>query len=398
MSEKLISHNPDLQKLRDIGADLEIRDGYLILHSIPYVTAEGTIAYGSLVTDLQQNGDQVLPPKDHQVWFTGTFPCYGAGKPIQPLRHTDQKQTLAGDLVANHRFSCKPAGGYPDYYEKMTRYAEILSNPARSLDDKVTPYPHKPIRATAEDSVFLYSDTASSRCGITGLAKKCEMDKVVIVGLGGTGSYILDLIAKTHIREIHLIDGDRFSQHNAFRAPGAPSLEELEEMPSKVTYLAGIYSKMRRGIIPHEVFLDDETLGLLEGANFVFMCVDKPAVRRLAFDYLIARDTPFIDTGMELEYIEEYETLIGDCRATLCTPAKNDHLGRRVSTGDAGADDVYDSNIQVADMNAMNAFLAVMKWKKHCGFYQDIYNEHNTTYSINSHHVTRDEPALKEIQ
>ena len=199
------------------------------------------------------------------------------------------------------------------------------------------------------------------------------------------------LIAKTPIKEIHLIDGDNFIQHNAFRTPGAASIDDLENSQSKVAYLASIYANMRRGIIPHEAYIDADNVDLLSGADFVFMCVDKPAVRRLVFDHLIEHDIPFIDTGMELEYIEERQCLIGDCRSTLCTPERKDHIGRRISTGDAVADDLYNSNIQVAEMNAMNAVLAVIKWKKHCGFYQDIYMEHNTTYSINTHHVTRDE-------
>lgn len=42
-------------------------------------------------------------------------------------------------------------------------------------------------------------------------------------------------------------------------------------------------------------------------------------------------------------------------------------------------------------MNALNANLAVIKWKQYCGFYQDIFKAHHTTYSVNSHSLTRDE-------
>jgi tRNA A37 threonylcarbamoyladenosine dehydratase len=41
--------------------------------------------------------------------------------------------------------------------------------------------------------------------------------------LSGTGSYILDLLAKVPIREIHLCDGDDFARHNAFRASARPA-------------------------------------------------------------------------------------------------------------------------------------------------------------------------------
>jgi hypothetical protein len=32
-------------------------------------------------------------------------------------------------------------------------------------------------------------------------------------------------------------------------------------------------------------------------------------------------------------------------------------------------DDIYSENIQIADLNALNAVLAVMWWKKHAGVY-----------------------------
>ena len=67
--------------------------------------------------------------------------------------------------------------------------------------------------------------------------------KIGIIGLGGTGSYILDFIAKTYVGEIHLYDSDKVLQHNAFRAPGAPSLQKLNEPVLKVDYLYNIYSK-----------------------------------------------------------------------------------------------------------------------------------------------------------
>jgi hypothetical protein len=51
----------------------------------------------------------------------------------------------------------------------------------------------------------------------------------------------------------------------------------------------------------------------------------------------------------------------------------------------------YERNIQVADLNALNAILAVMKWKKLCGFYHDFVQEHDSTYTVNSHLLTRDE-------
>lgn len=391
MSAKLISLSPDLQRLQDEGYEVEVRSGYLILHSIPYVNSRREVAQGILVTDLTLNNDRTQRPGDHQVWFAGEHPCNQDGSIISAIVHTTSTLNLCDGLQVHHRFSCKPPDGYPDYHAKMTRYAEIISHQAQAVDHLATPRTYKPIAASEEESVFLYTDSASSRAGTAVLAKKLAMGRVAIVGLGGTGSYVLDLIAKTHVREIHLFDGDEFLQHNAFRAPGAASFETLDKKQSKVAYYASIYGQMRRGIFPHFGYLDDTTINQLDGFDFVFVCVDKPAVRKLLSDFMHEQKIPFIDVGMELELIEEEECLIGICRTTLSTPNKSDHFARHVSLKENGADDLYLSNIQVADMNSLNATMAVIKWKKYCGFYQDCYAEHQSAYVLNAHQLTRDE-------
>ena len=45
------------------------------------------------------------------------------------------------------------------------------------------------------DSPFLFADTASARQLTTDLAMKLKDEKVAIVGVGGTGSYVLDFVA-----------------------------------------------------------------------------------------------------------------------------------------------------------------------------------------------------------
>ena len=57
----------------------------------------------------------------------------------------------------------------------------------------------------------------------------------------------------------------------------------------------------------------------------------------------------------------------------------------------ANINDDYDSNIQVADLNALNAALAVIKWKKLCGFYLDFVKEHHSTYSIDCNMLVNDD-------
>lgn len=391
MSSELISRSPDLQKLQHEGYEVEVRGGFLILLSIPYVNSKREVKIGMLVTDLTLSNDRTQRPGNHQVWFAGEQPCNQDGSVIVGIGCTSATQTLYENLEVHHRFSNKPPDGYLDYHAKMTRYVEIISNQAKAIDASVDARTFKPIEATHEDSVFYYTDSSSSRAGIAGLANKLAMDKVGIVGPGGSGSYVLDQLAKTHAHEIHLFDGDDFLQHNAFRAPGAVSIEVLREKPTKVAYYASVYSQMRRGIIPHEGYLDDKTVTQLSGFDFVFLCVDKASVRAMVAKFLIEHKIPFIDVGIDIELVEEQQCLIGACRATLCTPDKSEHFIRHVSTADFNIDELYRSNIQVADLNAMSAIMAVIKWKKYCGFYQDLYEEHQSVYVINTHQLTRDE-------
>ena len=91
--------------------------------------------------------------------------------------------------------------GYEDYYEKVTTYVSIISGPAQALYPSVTPRTFVVVEAPEEETVFRYWDTATSRAGIGLMTEKLErVGAVAIVGLGGTGSYILDLIAKTPVR------------------------------------------------------------------------------------------------------------------------------------------------------------------------------------------------------
>ncbi len=58
------------------------------------------------------------------------------------------------------------------------------------------------------------------------------------------------------------------------------------------------------------------------------------------------------------------------------------------STDDHGP---YDTNIQIADLNALNAALAVIKWKKLCGFYLDLDQEHHSTYTLDGNAMDNEE-------
>ena len=57
---------------------------------------------------------------------------------------------------------------------------------------------------------------------------------------------------------------------------------------------------------------------------------------------------------------------------------------------DAG-DALYDQNIQIADANALNAILAVMRWKQHFGFYAMNWDWHHLEFATSAMALARAE-------
>lgn len=388
MSQRLISPNPDLKRLQDEGYDVAVRGPYVLLKGVPYVTSSKRVTSGTLVSDLTLSGNRTVPPSTHVVYFVGEYPCDQAGAPLEKIRHRSERKELDKGLIVEHSFSSKPRGGYKDHYDKLATYAAILSGPAQAIEPSVTPMTFPVVEDHDDESVFNYVDTASSRAEIVAVSRRLEIARIAIVGVGGTGSYVLDLVAKTPVKEIHIFDSDEFSQHNAFRSPGAASIDELRQKPRKVAYFADKYAGMRRGIVPHAYVVDAANADELRAMAFVFLCLDGGDGKRGLLDALDALDVPFIDVGMGVN--ESQGALGGILRVTTRTSAKRDHIAARVPmSGLANAD--YSRNVQVADLNALNAALAVIRWKKHFGFYRDLEHEHHSTYTIDGNMLSNDE-------
>ncbi len=388
MSPAPFSRSADLKRLREEGYFVQIRGGLLVMREVPYVDAQCQVRKGTLISSLNMAGDETRAPDTHVVHFDGDYPCRSDGTALQQIFHQTGHFDLGHGLTAKHTFSSKPEGGYTDYHHKMTTYAAILSGPATFLQPGITPRTFR-VPEEEEGSVFNYTETASDRVGIGALTERLAGEIVAIIGLGGTGSYVLDLIAKTPVREIRLFDDDEFLQHNAFRAPGAASIDELREARKKVDYLQDIYSRMHRGIVAHAVRIDATNLHLLDGITFAFLCMDAGEAKRLIVEKLEAIGIAFVDVGMGLELVDG--SLGGILRVTTSTPEKRDHVQKRVSFAGGGGDDLYTSNIQVAELNALNATQAVIKWKKIRGFYRDLELEHHSTYTTDGNMLLNSE-------
>lgn len=391
MSRQPISRSSDLKALVDDGYEIDIVSGHLVVHNVPYVNSEKQVKRGALVSTLDLAGDETTTPSTHVAMFAGEHPCDREGQELKKIKYQSKQKAICDGLAIDHSFSSKPRGGFKDYHHKMTTYVAIISSHAVAIDPSATAQTRRIIEPDDPESVFNYTDTASSRAGITVVSGKLALDKIAIVGLGGTGSYILDLVAKTPVREIHVFDGDAFLQHNAFRCPGAASVEELKAVPKKVHYHAGRYRPMRKGVVVHEFRVDASNIGALEGMDFVFLCVDRGDVKRPIIEKLEELGLPFVDVGMGIELIDDQ--LHGIVRVTASTAEKRDHVRdkNRIALTSDDADGVYSQNIQIAELNALNAALAVIKWKKLFGFYRDLEQEHFSTYTLDGNLIINED-------
>ena len=383
MSQELISRRDDLRRLVEEGYEIEVRSGHLVLHRVPYVTNERTVKYGQLLCPF--DGPETGPPPDHTMYFAGEYPCDDRGAPLEALRNSSNRQELAEGLWVDHYLSAKPVGGtYQDYHHKMTHYAQVMGRCARRLDPGAVARAGKLILSADPNDPFVFMETASSRAGITRLNEKLAGDRIGIIGLGGTGSYILDYVSKTRVAEIHLFDGDRFEQHNAFRAPGPTTIQELQKRPSKAQLYRERYAKMRNGVVAHECDVVADNVDVLGDLDFVFVAVDDNATRRWLLPALDGMGVPFVDVGMGIEKTDD--KLLGVVR----TSYREAPTSAAVRDDEGGLRDVgeYERNVQIVELNALNAALAVIRWKKHRGFYLDLGGEDRSTYTIDGNHMS----------
>jgi len=125
--------------------------------------------------------------------------------------------------------------------------------------------------------------------------------------------------------------------------------------------------------------VDEANIAELQTMTFVFLTMDAGSAKRAIVEHLAAWAIPFVDCGMGLH--RQNNSLRGTVRTTAGVPGRFDHLDRRISYTDVAADE-YDMNIQTADLNMLNAALAVIKWKKIFGYYVDSRHELNNLFNV----------------
>lgn len=365
---ELANRNPFIQDLDDQGYDLDLINGYFIVFGVPYLDRDAALKYGELAFPVDIANGVIDPPKNHQAWFRGDQPHDETQRALK-LGAAGHAVTVSDTLVTTYAFSLKlqdesgQKRDYTSFEEKVDTYLRIITGPAAAKYEDARPLRRIEHKALEQGSPLRFPDTLSARYLMNDVSFRLRGKTIAIVGLGGTGSYILDFVSRTHLESIVLFDDDKVHIHTMFRLPGfIPNALGNK----KVDVLAEQYRNWHGGIkaLPERITL--QNIEQLRDFDFVFVSIDDGPSRRDIVEWLSSNDVPFVDCGMGLNRCRTglngvvritgvdrtaYERSVG----TVCLPIESPQA------------DEYHKQAQIAELNALNAALAVIRFKQHFG-------------------------------
>lgn len=365
---ELASRNVFIKEYEETGYLIDFIGGYLVFFGLPYLDQDGKLQHGDWASPVDLNGQVIDPPTNHQAWWRGSRPHDQQGRQLK-LGGGAHKVTVSDDLITDFSFSYKlldengAMRAYRSFDEKVQTYLDTITAPALAAYPQATPLRAIAIKAAAQGSPLRYPDTMSSRYHINDLSALLRGKRVAIIGLGGTGSYILDFLARTHLAQITLFDDDKVHVHTIFRFPSfiPNAIGRL-----KVEVLSQHYDQWHGGIdgIPERIRA--ENVERLKGFDFVFVSVDDGPARRLIIDWLSANGVPYVDCGMGLN--RSAVGLSGFVRVTGGDrKAFDDNVGTVRLPVENAKEDEYRKHAQITELNALNATMAVIRFKQHFG-------------------------------
>ena len=148
---------------------------------------------------------------------------------------------------------------------------------------------------------------------------------------------------------------------------------------------------MRRGIIPHATHVDETNIDEFATRRSFFSrsTADRPnGSSSKSSKSLACRSSTQAWASTRWEPRSEESSGQPPARG----PPRRIWDGGLISFADAEADE-YEQNIPIADLNMLNATLAVIRWKKLFGFYSDLDHEFSSMYTIDGNHLLNEDQA-----
>ena len=279
---------------------------------------------------------------------------------------------IGGDEQTWSNISIKK--GSPNSPEDDVSARDVIHRYAKQIVGAVSAAGCHDLTALFAENPFKIPNTFEARAGIAPVQDHIRGQSIAIIGLGGTGAYVLDLVSKTPVAEIHLLDSDDLDWHNFMRAPGAPTAEEIEshrEKPlCKVDYYHSKYASLRNGIHPHAVQLDSPSMFAeflsMHPIDYAFVCIDQlmdsdSPRQDVVYCALSEGKVPFIDSGVSITLDN---SAVSGAVTTSAYAAGS--LEWKVAIPNAKVQGKLPGyrNVQLPEVNALAASLAVMEWRR----------------------------------
>ena len=264
--------------------------------------------------------------------------------------------------------------GWQENPEEDATASELIHRYAKHIVGAVSEAGYSETSFLAKSGPFNIPNTFEARAAIGPVQSRIRDQRIAIIGLGGTGAYVLDLIAKTPVKEIHLLDSDDVEWHTFMRAPGAPTTEEIESVRKgnlcKVDYYHSKYASLREGIHPHTVRVDSPSM-LRESLsahpiNYAFVCIDQltdgdSPRQDIVYYALSEAGIPFIDSGVSITL--ENDAVSGAVTTSAYAAGSLEWQNAIPNARVDGNVPGY-RNVQLPEVNALAASLAVMEWRR----------------------------------
>ncbi len=269
--------------------------------------------------------------------------------------------------------------GWQGSPEEDATASDLIHRYAKHIVGAVSAAGYSGTNFLAKPGPFKIPNTFEARAAIGPVQDRIRDQRIAIIGLGGTGAYVLDLMAKTPVSEIHLLDADFVDWHTFMRAPGAPTTEEIEsrrkERSRKVAYYYSKYESLREGIFVHEIRVDSATVfnEFLSDhpIDYAFVCIDQLTEgdsprQDVVYCALSEAWVPFIDSGVS---ITVENSAVSGAVTTNSFDAGSVAWKKNIPNARVEGNMPGYRNIQLPEVNALAAALAVMEWRRRTGQY-----------------------------
>ena len=252
--------------------------------------------------------------------------------------------------------------------------SDLIHRYAKQIVGAVSAAGYSESASLAKQGPFKIPNTFEARAAIGPVQDRIRDQRIAIIGLGGTGAYVLDLVAKTPVAEIHLLDSDDVKWHNFMRAPGAPIAGEIESCHkgrlSKADCYQFKYASLREGIHSHAVRVDSPSMFdkflSAHPIDYVFVCIDQltdsdSPRQDIVYCSLSEAAVPFIDSGVSITL--EDSTVRGAVTTSFYAAGSEAWKDAIPNARVEGSVSGY-RNVQLPEVNALAASLAVMEWRR----------------------------------